>query len=164
MDVRLDGSPQEREGRKALGRNRDGSVPLALAAISGRTLGDVFRAIGGPPYARGDWWQHAAELGLKVERALPRDPQEQVTLRDLHDLPEGRYLVDTTFHLSAMVLGPGCGDVLFGDTGVWFERTEGIPPGARALLFREDDLREWREATGEWEAPPPLAVYTVSRR
>lgn len=169
LTVRFDRTPEECEGLWKMRADREGCVQLALASISGRTLGDVFRAIGDRPTGQGQWWKvHAERLGLKLARAM-RAPDgtaaEYDTMDDLHSLPEGRYLVDSDIHLAALVMRPG----YIADCPFFHERQTPriggrISEKVLKVLVPLDALRQahngWDPASGD---PLPMEIYSVER-
>ncbi len=169
LTVRFDRTPEEGEKLLRMRADGEGCVQLALASISGRTLGDVFRTIGNRPTGQDQWWKvHAERLGLRLVRATAAPDgtaPDYDTIDDLHALPDGRYLVDSDIHLAALVMGPGyVADCPYFDERRT-RRTGGrIPEKVLNVLVPVDALRRayngWDPASGD---PLPMEVYSVER-
>lgn len=162
LRVRFDGSELESDRLLEAIRENIGCVPIALAAVSGRTLGDVFRVIHGRPYARGKWWKcHAADLGLKVERAFPREDSQHDDIDEMNDLPNGRYLVDSVAHLAALALGPGYVEIAEGADVIRYEPGERIPAEALEAAIQVEAQMKMREEFGVGDDGVWLQLYVI---
>ncbi len=162
LRVRFDHSDLESDRLLEAIRENMGCVPIALAAASGRTLGDVFRVIDGRPYARGGWWKcHAAELGLKVKRAFLREDSQDDDVDEMNDLPNGRYLVDSVAHLATLALGPGYVEIAEGADVIRYERGERIPAEALEAAIQVEAQMKMREEFGVRDDGVWLQFYVV---
>lgn len=142
----------------------EGCVPVALAAASGRTLGEVLDVIGKLPMSRGRWWMtHAANLGLDVEDVFPDNfPWDSVD--DLHGLPPGLYLIDGTGHLAAVEITDSAVKVAEPQTVVRYEPNGQIPAEAIDHILQTEAQRAVLESKGIEPGEPLVKIYSVNAK
>ena len=166
LEVRYSGTDAEDAGFRAAMQDNMLCVPLALAAATGRPIGDVFAS--GMPYARGHWWKHHIhEFGFELWSVLNamheldgwgRQPDGDMGHRPLDgdppdvwprvaSFPEGRYLIDIgeePGHLAA-VYAFGDGTFLEAATAMLAPRAVGLAGLADAVFDRPNgnDIRRF---------------------
>jgi len=142
----------------------EGCVPVALAAASGRTLGEVFGVIGELPMSRGRWWMaHAANLGLDVKDVFP-DNFLLDSVDDLHGLPPGLYLIDGTVHLAAVEITESAVKVAGPQALVRYERKGRFPARAIDHILKTEAQRAALESKGIEPGEPLVKIYSVTAK
>lgn len=162
LEVTLEGTDEEMARFLEVLEADEGCVHVALAAASGRTIGDVVRVVGKLASARGQWWRyHAVNLGVHFKEVFPEKYQGD-DVSDLHRLPAGIYLIDSLVHLAAVEISEDWIDIAEGVVVTRYARNGQIPDEAiKALLLPAVQEAVW-ESVGIQPNELSLKIYSVS--